>query len=152
MTAHPGNWRDVSIAKAILFGFKRMAGLQEDLDAAQFQSLRRFSLGSSPSTIASNSPSTTVSIAKAILFGFKLAPGVYKESIRLFQSLRRFSLGSSTFWRAAPSPTVSVSIAKAILFGFKHGKAHLSGHGYRLFQSLRRFSLGSSGERGLARR
>ena len=86
----------------------------------RFQSLRRFSVGSSRPTADGSSPTTPVSIAEAILCGFKPAPACRTTKRHRFQSLRRFSVGSSTTQRLQPS-------------------------GRQRFQSLRRFSVGSSG-------
>ena len=90
-----GHQQRVSIAKAILFGFKH--DYEVFIDEAR-----------------------AVSIAKAILFGFKPSYGDSLGQLAEFQSLRRFSLGSSCAWYGDINRYDFVSIAKAILFGFKH--------------------------------
>ena len=137
----------VSIAKAILCGFKPACRRPSPCSPG-FQSLGRFSVGSSGGFAIRFAVADQVSIARAILCGFKhtlhrrccAGPRVsiarailcgfkLQRRIRMrgrssrFQSLERFSVGSSLPNAARVDP-VWVSIARAILCGFKHRRSN----------------------------
>ena len=94
--AAPPSWpgRPVSIAKAILFGFKRIT---EAYSGGVFtvSIAKAILFGFKLEAAVGQLWQWSVSIAKAILFGFKRNVAGDNCPARRFQSLRRFSLGSS---------------------------------------------------------
>ena len=137
----------VSIAEAILCGFKRRPGNGSKAEY-RFQSLRRFSVGSSgrgrgiqranrrgfQSLRRFSVCSSTAHVRPACVpFWFQslrrfsvgssfMAPTKSPSAVK-FQSLRRFSVGSSTQFQTVVNTLGWVSIAEAILCGFKLPRA-----------------------------